>query len=161
MYSQAISSKPRTVIKGKMCLSSVKLSIQMPFFSFTVRVYWLPLGSTLLTQFCYKCILRHYLFVYGGFSWCLFSFQDGCLKTNSKTRRNKITFNWFENINRGGDKFLSPLEPSLRADLKLARTLWRLYETICPGNESGKEVFHFRLSKWKLNLGQFGEVSLR
>ena len=102
MYSQAISSKPRTVIKGKMCLSSVKLSIQMPFFSFTVGVYWLPLGSTLLTQFCYKCILRHYLFVYGGFSWCLFSFQDGRLKTNSKTRRNKITFNWFENINRGG-----------------------------------------------------------
>ena len=38
MHSQAISSKPRTVIKGKMCLSSLKLSIQMPFFSFTMCI---------------------------------------------------------------------------------------------------------------------------
>ena len=44
-------------------------------------------------------MLRHHLFVYGGFSWCLFSFQDDCLKTNSKTRRSKIMLYRFENIN--------------------------------------------------------------
>ena len=70
-------------------------------------MYWLPLGSTPRTQFWYKCMLRHHLFVYGGFSWCLFSFQDDYLKTNSKTRRSKIMLYWFENINGWGEVLIA------------------------------------------------------
>ena len=148
MYSQAISSKPRTVIKGKMCLSSLKLSIQMPFFSFTM-----PLGSTLLTQFWYKCILRHHLFVYGGFSWCLFSFQDGCLETNSKTRRNKITFYWFENINEWRE-----VHNAGALSKRWFKTRTNSL-TAVRNDMPWERKWNFRSSKW--TLGRFGEVSLR
>ena len=122
MYSQTISSEPRTVIKGKMCLSSVKLSIQKPFFSFTVCIdcrldllHALSFGTTGVCCAIICLFMAGFLGAYSVFKMTASKQIPKLVEVRSCSIDSKILM--------GGEKFLSPLKPSLRADLKLARTL--------------------------------------
>ena len=129
----------------------------MPFFSFTVCIdcrldlrHALSFGTSVCCGII--CLsMAGFLGAYSVFKMAASKQTPKLVEVRSCSIDSKILM--------GGEKFLSPLKPSLRADLKLALILRRLYETICPGNESTKEDFYFRLSKW--NLCQLGEVSLR
>ena len=137
MYSQAISSKPRTVIKGKMCLSSLKLSIQMPFFSCRLDLHYsLSFGTSV-----YCAIICLFM---AGFLGAYSVFKMAASKQTPKLAEIRSLF-IDSKILMSGEKFIT-LEPSLSADLKLARIPWRLYEMICPGNESG--IFARQNGRW-------------
>ena len=107
MYSQTISSEPRTVIKGKMSQSSVKLSIQMPFFSFTVCIdcrldlrHALSFGTSVCCAII--CLfMAGFLGAYSVFKMTASKQTPKLVKVRSCSIDSKILM--------GGEKFLSPL----------------------------------------------------
>ena len=95
----------------------------MPFFSFTVCIdYRLDLRHALsfgTTGVCCAIIclfMAGFLGAYSVFKMTASKQTPKLVEVRSCSIDSKILMG-------GGEKFLSPLKPSLRADLKLARTL--------------------------------------